>query len=145
MFYVCIFLRMCMCVRACACVSVCLRVVFIRYIQLNYINTLRPRRNRRHFVDDIFKCIFLNENVLILIKMWPKFVLVNNIRAGVKLSSEPIMIRSLTHVCVTLPQWIYIQPRIVLQIIWSCPHIHTSDDILVGDQGNCADTIYNFE
>ena len=28
-------------------------------------NTLRPRQNGQHFPDDIFKCIFLNENVLI--------------------------------------------------------------------------------
>ena len=27
------------------------------------INTLRPRQNGRHFPDDIFKCIFLTENV----------------------------------------------------------------------------------
>ena len=27
------------------------------------VNTLRPRQNGRHFPDDIFKCIFLNENV----------------------------------------------------------------------------------
>ena len=26
-------------------------------------NTLRPRKDGRHFPDDIFKCIFLNENV----------------------------------------------------------------------------------
>ena len=26
-------------------------------------NILRPRENGRHFADDIFKCIFLNENV----------------------------------------------------------------------------------
>ena len=26
-------------------------------------NTLRPRQNGRHFPDDIFQCIFLNENV----------------------------------------------------------------------------------
>ena len=26
-------------------------------------NTLRPRQNDRHFPDDIFICIFLNENV----------------------------------------------------------------------------------
>ena len=25
-------------------------------------NTLRPRQNGRHFADDTFKCIFLNEN-----------------------------------------------------------------------------------
>ena len=28
-----------------------------------FINTLRPRQDGRHFPDDIFKCIFLNENV----------------------------------------------------------------------------------
>ena len=38
------------------------------------INTLRPRQNSRHFPDDIFKCIFLNENVWISIKISPKFV-----------------------------------------------------------------------
>ena len=27
------------------------------------VNTLRPRQNGRYFPDDIFKCIFLNENV----------------------------------------------------------------------------------
>ena len=27
------------------------------------INTLRLRQNGRHFTDDIFKCIFLNENM----------------------------------------------------------------------------------
>ena len=32
--------------------------------QLN-VNTLRPRQNGRYFPDDIFKCIFLNENVWI--------------------------------------------------------------------------------
>ena len=37
-------------------------------------NTLRPRRNGRHFADDIFKCIFLNENVWIPIKISLKFV-----------------------------------------------------------------------
>ena len=29
----------------------------------HHSNTLRPRHNGRHFPDDIFKCIFLNENV----------------------------------------------------------------------------------
>ena len=29
------------------------------------INTFRPRENGRHFADDIFKGIFLNENVWI--------------------------------------------------------------------------------
>ena len=38
------------------------------------LNTSRPRQNGRHFADDIFKCIFLNENVWIPIKMSLKFV-----------------------------------------------------------------------
>ena len=37
------------------------------------INTLRPRQNGRHFADDIFKCIFLNKNVWISIKVSLKF------------------------------------------------------------------------
>ena len=37
-------------------------------------NTLRPRQDGRHFPDDIFKYIFLNENVQILITISQKFV-----------------------------------------------------------------------
>ena len=46
--------------------------------------TLRPRQNGRHFSDDIFKCIFSNENVWIPIKISLKFVprgLINNVPA----------------------------------------------------------------
>ena len=39
-----------------------------------WINTLRPRQNGPHFTDDLFKYIFLNENVWILIKISLKFV-----------------------------------------------------------------------
>ena len=48
------------------------------------VNTLRPKQNGRHFADDTFKRIFLNENIRISIKMSPKFVpkgLINNIPA----------------------------------------------------------------
>ena len=48
------------------------------------VNTLRPKQNGRHFADDIFKCIFLNENVRISIKISLKFVPqgpINNIPA----------------------------------------------------------------
>ena len=38
------------------------------------INTLRPRQNGRHFADDTFKRIFLNENVRISIKISLTFV-----------------------------------------------------------------------
>ena len=47
-------------------------------------NTLKPWQNGRHLPDDIFKCIFLNENVLITIKISLKFVPkgpINNIPA----------------------------------------------------------------
>ena len=51
-------------------------------------NTLRPRQNGRHFTDDIFNCIFLNENVRISIKISLKFVPkgpINNIPALVQI------------------------------------------------------------
>ena len=38
------------------------------------INTLRPRQNGRQFADDLFKRIFLNENVCILTKISLKLV-----------------------------------------------------------------------
>ena len=40
----------------------------------NCVKTLRPRQIGRPFADDIFKCILLNENVLISIKISLKFV-----------------------------------------------------------------------
>ena len=62
--------------------------------------------NDRLFAEDIFKCIFLNENVWISIKISLKFVpkgLINSIRALVQITawhqlgdkplSEAIMIR----------------------------------------------------
>ena len=38
------------------------------------INTLRPRQNGPHFADDIFKCIFVNENVWFLLEVSLNFV-----------------------------------------------------------------------
>ena len=38
------------------------------------INTLRPRQTDLHLAYDIFNCIFLNENVWILLKISLKFV-----------------------------------------------------------------------
>ena len=46
------------------------------------LNTLRPRQNGRRFPDDIFKYIFLNENVWISLKISLKFITkvwINNI------------------------------------------------------------------
>ena len=76
------------------------------------VNTLRPRRNGRRFPDDTFKCIFLNENARISIKISLKFVPkgpINNMawrRSGDKPLSEPMMVSLLTHICVTRPQWV---------------------------------------
>ena len=83
-----------------------------------YFNTLGSRQNGRHFADDIFKCIFLNENVWISIKISLKFVPkvpINNIpslvlimawrRPGDKPLSEPMVVNLQTHICVTRPQW----------------------------------------
>ena len=83
------------------------------------INTLRPRQSCRHFADDIFKCIFLNENVSISLQFSPTFVpkvWINNIPAlvqimawcqpGDKPLSVPIMVNLLTHICITRPQWV---------------------------------------
>ena len=43
--------------------------------RVHWFSTLRPRQNGRHFAGDIFKGIFLNETVWILIKISLKFVL----------------------------------------------------------------------
>ena len=51
-------------------------------------NTLRPREIGRHSADDIFKCIFLNENMWIPIEISLKFVPkgpINNIPALVQI------------------------------------------------------------
>ena len=79
------------------------------------VNTLRPRKDAHHFADDIF--IFLNENVLISVKISLKFVPkgpINNIpaliqikawrRPGDKPISEPMMISLPTQICFTRPQ-----------------------------------------
>ena len=85
------------------------------------LNTLRPRQNGRRFADDIFKRIFVNENIRISIKISLKFVPkgpINNNptlvqimawrRSGDKPLSEPMMVSLLTHICVTRPQWVNI-------------------------------------
>ena len=39
-----------------------------------YVNSSPPGRNGRHFADDVFKCIFLNKKICILIQISLKFV-----------------------------------------------------------------------
>ena len=81
--------------------------------------TLRTRQNGRRFLDSIFKCIFLNENVWISIKVSLQFIPkgpINNIpalvqimawcRVGAKPLSETMMVILPAHICVTWPQWV---------------------------------------
>ena len=41
---------------------------------IGIFNTLRPRQDGRHFPENIFKCIFFNENGCIVIKISLKYV-----------------------------------------------------------------------
>ena len=112
-------------------------------LQIAFFNILRPRQNGPHVPDDIFKCIFVNESVLILIKISLKFVPkgpTNNIPALVQIMAwcwpgdkplwEPMMDSLLMHICVTLPQWvkgiilegrIYILFKISLKLVPGVP------------------------
>ena len=86
-----------------------------------FINTLRPRQNGCPYPDDIFKCIFLNENICIpmIMNISLKFVpkgQINNIpslvqimawrRPGNKPLFEPMMVNLVKHICITRPQWV---------------------------------------
>ena len=95
------------------------------------LNLLRPRQNGRLFSDDTFKRIFLNKNIRISIRISLKFFpkgLINNIpalflimawrRPGDKPLSEPMMVRSLTHMCVTRPQWVKCVYRCKYGCVW---------------------------
>ena len=90
-----------------------------------HVNTLRPRQNGRCFADDLFKCISMNENVWILIRISLQFVPygpINNIpalvqimtwrRPGDKPFSEPMMVRLATHICVTRPPWVKLKSHL---------------------------------
>ena len=97
--------------------------------KISIIDTLRPKQNGRHFADNIFKCIFLNGNVWILIEISLKFVPkdpINNIPALVQIMAwhwpdnkplqESMMVWSPTHICVTRPQRIKFYYRIKMKI-----------------------------
>ena len=98
-------------------------------------NTLRPRQNGRHFPDDIFKWIFLNENVWLSINISLKFVPrgpINNIptlvqvmawrRPGDKPLSESMTVRLPTHICVTRLQWV----NVCWLVLTTCNLLHYS-------------------
>ena len=110
---------------------------FVHYVISQRVNTLRPRQNWRYFADDIFKCIFLNENAWISLKISLKFfpkVRLDNIpalvqimawrRPGDKPLSEPMMVSLLTHIWVTRPQWVKGSGACVLNLCMNVPHIN---------------------
>ena len=113
------------------------------------LNTLSPRQNGRHFADDIFKWIFLNEKVWISIKISLKFVPqgpINKIPALVKIMawrrpgdkplSGPMMVSLPTHICVTRPQWIKWTGSELVQVI-ACSRIDSKvlpQPMLAGDE-----------
>ena len=83
----------------------------VRSLLRKCVNTLRPRQDRRHFADDIFKWIVFDENCCILIKFSLKYVRKGPIdnnpalvqimawrRSGDKPLSEPMMISLSTHI-----------------------------------------------
>ena len=90
----------------------------LRLVSVNagcFINLLSPRQNGRHFPDNIFECIFSNENVWISIKVLLKFVpegVINHIAALVQIMARrqdiiwAMMDSLLTFICVNRPQWI---------------------------------------
>ena len=91
----------------------CKATVFVHVISL-YILLIEAETNGRHFADDVFKCIFRNDNAWSPIKISLKFVPkgpINNIpalvqiiawrRSGDKPLSEPMMVSLTTHICIT--------------------------------------------
>ena len=97
-----------------------LKIVCLKFhSRAQWVNSLRPRQDGRHFADDSFTCIFFNENCCILIKFSLKYVRKGPIdnnpalvqimawrRSGDRPLSEPMMVSLPTHICVTRPQWV---------------------------------------
>ena len=94
-------------------------MLFLGIYSESYTASLRLRQNWRHFADDNFKYIFLNENVWIPIRISLKFVPkgpINNIpalvqimawrRPGDKPLSEPMMVSLSMHICVARSHWV---------------------------------------
>ena len=82
----------------------------LRTPSLQALNTLKPSQNGRHFADDIFKCIFWNENAWILLKISLKcvpMVRINNIPALVQMmdwrhpGDKPLSELIMVHACHT--------------------------------------------
>ena len=120
--------------------------ILLEMPSIHLFNTLRLKQNGRHFTDDIFKCIFLNENEWILLKISLKFVVkgpINSIpalvqimagrRPGDKPLPEPMMISLPTYICVDRPQWVN---PLRTGSCWMCNQILVSivavDDLVPG-------------
>ena len=101
--------------RSCVSLVVVSLLTHICVTRPQWVNTLGPRQNCLHF--DIFKCIFLNENTWIWIKISLEFAAKstnNNMPALIRIMawcrpsdrqlSESMMVRLRTHTCVTRSQ-----------------------------------------
>ena len=82
-------------------------------------NTIWPRQNGRHFADNVFKCIFLTENIWFSNNVWLKYVHRGSIEnvpslvqimacrlAGASLYLNQRWSSLLTHTCVSRPRWV---------------------------------------
>ena len=123
-------------------------IVHICVTRLRWVDSLRPRRNRRHFSDDIFKCIFLNGNIWISIKMSLKLVPKSPIKIipalvqimawcwpGDKPLSEPMVVRSLKHMRHAGDEWVEKKTRMYFTVI--CGIIYNSQHCIM-----CRNTWY---
>ena len=84
---------------------------------VQWLKSILLRQDGWHFAEDIFKCIFLNEDTWILINISLRFVpkgLINNTPAWVQIMawhqlgdkslSEPMLVSLLMHTGITRPQ-----------------------------------------
>ena len=138
----------CTSVWVCVCVCVCVgggggidKTMELFFIFHFCFDTLRPRRSSRHFPYHIFKSIFLNENIWVLLKislmLVPK-VRINDIptlvqirawrRSGDKSLAEQMIVSLQMHICVTRPRW----DKQVL-VPWSVTHkTHDMNILYIG-------------
>ena len=98
---------------------VLLNDAYICVARLEWVNSSSPGQNGCQFADDIFKFIYVIEEVCILIKISLNFVPMGPIdskpalvqimawhRPGDKPLSEPMVVRLPTHICITRPIWV---------------------------------------
>ena len=99
--------------------------------QVGLFSTLRPKQNGCHFVDDIFKYIFLNEYVRILLKISLRSV--TKVRISNIALSEHCWTNDgwlLTHICITRPQCInsLVSHLCYFQICFSASYMSISSE-----------------